>query len=57
MVFEEKTSTKEDLVLSDLLLRCVLLIVGDNAELAVIAYKAIQQYLTREDITLPAREK
>ena len=57
MVFEEKTSTKEDLVLSDLLLRCVLLIVGDNAELAVIAYKALQEYLTREDITLPAREK
>ena len=43
--------------LAVLLLRCVLLIVGDNAELAVIAYKAIQEYLTREDITLPAREK
>ena len=52
MVFEEKASAKDDLVLSG-----VLLIVGDNAELAVIAYKAIQQYLTREDITLPEREK
>ena len=37
---------KEDLVLSDLLLRCILLIVGDNAELAVIAYRAIQEGLT-----------
>lgn len=44
-------------MLSDLLLRCVLLIVSDNEELAVIAYKAIQKYLQRTDLSIPAREK
>lgn len=57
MAVEEKSVAKEDLVLSDLLLRCILLIVGDNAELAVIAYRAIQEYLTRKTLTVPAREK
>lgn len=57
MAVEEKSVAKEDLVLSDLLLRCILLIVGDNAELTVIAYRAIQEYLTRETLTVPAREK
>lgn len=51
------TARGESLMLSDLLLRCVLLIVSDNEELAVIAYKAIQKYLQRADLSLPAREK
>lgn len=44
-------------MLSDLLLRCVLLIVSDNEELAVIAYSSIQEFLKRSDLSLPAREK
>ena len=47
----------EDLVLSDLLLRCVLHIVSDNEELAEIAYRAIQEYLKRKDICIVVREK
>lgn len=52
-----KTARGENMMLSDLLLRCVLLIVSDNEELAVIAYKAIQKYLQRTDLSIPAREK
>ena len=44
-------------MLADLLLRCVLLIVSDNEELAVVAYRSIQEYLKRGDLSLPAREK
>lgn len=51
-----KTARGENMMLSDLLLRCVLLIVSDNEELAVIAYKAIQKYLQRTDLSIPARE-
>ena len=55
--FETTSHHEDDLVLSDLLLRCVLLIVSDNEDLAVIAYRSIQEYLKRDDLALPAREK
>lgn len=54
---DEQHASSDDLVLSDLLLRCVLHIVSDNEELAVIAYRAIQEYLKRKDICAVVREK
>ena len=57
IVSEETTAKSDDLVLSDLLLRCVRHIVSDNEELAVIAYKAIQEYVARPDICTVVKEK
>lgn len=54
---DHQQTANEDLVLSDLLLRCVLHIVSDNEELAEIAYRAIQEYLKRKDICIVVREK
>ena len=54
---EDTISHDENMMLSDLLLRCVLLIVSDNEELAVIAYRALQGDLQRADLSYPAREK
>ena len=41
---DEQHASSDDLVLSDLLLRCVLHIVSDNEELAVVDYRAIKDY-------------
>ena len=54
---DEQHASSDDLVLSYLLLRCVLHIVSDNEELAVVAYRAIQEYLKRKDICTLVREK
>ena len=42
---DHQQTANEDLVLSDLLLRCVLHIVSEILELAEIAYRAIQEFL------------
>ena len=57
IVTEETTSKSDDLVLSDLLLRCILHIVSDNEELAVIAFNAIHEYVARPDICAVVKEK
>ena len=50
---DHQQTANEDLVLSDLLLRCVLHIVSDNEELAEIAYRAIQEYLKERNADSP----
>ena len=52
-----KETQGTDIMLTDLLLRCVLLIVSDNEELANIAFQSIYSFLIHTELSLPARDK